>query len=127
VNVGDSRAYRLRNGELKQLTTDHSLVAELIEKGDIEPHQAESHPQQHIITQCIGFDKSVKPGIKSFVPKDTDRILLCSDGLTDVVSDRQITTILRDKSEPQEMCERLIKAANETGGPDNITVVVIDC
>ncbi|MGD9109619.1 MAG: Stp1/IreP family PP2C-type Ser/Thr phosphatase [Phycisphaerales bacterium] len=127
VNVGDSRAYRLRNGELKQFTTDHSLVAELIEKGDIEPHQAESHPQQHIITQCIGFDKSVKPGIKSFVPKDTDRILLCSDGLTDVVSDRQITTILRDKSEPQEMCERLIKAANETGGPDNITVVVIDC
>jgi protein phosphatase len=126
ANVGDSRVYRLRNGRLKQLTTDHSIVAELVEKGYIEPEQAENHPQQHIITQCIGFDKGVKPAIKSFIPKTYDRIILCSDGLTDVVNDRQITAILKEKSDPQKACERLIQAANEAGGPDNITAMVIE-
>lgn len=126
ANVGDSRAYRLRNGRLKQLTVDHTIVAELVESGDIEPEQAENHPQQHIITQCIGYDKTIKPSVKSFMPKDSDRILLCSDGLTSVAEDAQISKIMKEKSDPQQICDRLIKSANEAGGPDNITAVLVD-
>jgi protein phosphatase len=126
ANVGDSRAYRFYNGKLKQLTVDHTIVAELVESGNIEPEQAENHPEQHIITQCVGYDKAVKPSIKSFVPKDSERVLMCSDGLTGVTDDVKIAAIMKEQGDPQAACESLIKAANEAGGPDNITVLIIE-
>ncbi|MBN1391439.1 MAG: Stp1/IreP family PP2C-type Ser/Thr phosphatase [Sedimentisphaerales bacterium] len=126
ANVGDSRAYRLRNNRLKQLTVDHTVVAELVESGQIKEEQSENHPAQGIITQCIGFDDQAKPSLKSFVPNPGDRLLLCSDGLTDVMPDNQIRKILQENYEPQKACDSLIKAANQAGAPDNITAMVIN-
>jgi protein phosphatase len=126
ANVGDSRCYRLRNGKLKQISTDHTVIEELIQSGKIEAEQSDNHPAQGIITQCVGYDARTLPAIKSFKYSKGDRLLLCSDGLTDVVNDNDIRSILLTEQEPQETCNVLVKAANEAGGPDNITVLVAD-
>jgi PPM family protein phosphatase len=127
AHVGDSRAYLLRDGErISQLTTDHTLVEQLIREGRISREQAATHPQRSVITRAIGVDAEVD--VDSFPPLELepgDQILLCSDGLTGPVSDEQITTILHDTDDGDAACAALIDAAKEGGAPDNVTVVLL--
>ncbi|MCB1247637.1 MAG: serine/threonine-protein phosphatase [Acidimicrobiia bacterium] len=125
AHVGDSRAYLMRAGELRQVTTDHSLVGELVSLGRITEEEAKHHPSRHIITRVLGLgpvtadriDLDLGPG---------DRVLLCSDGLTDMVSDVMIGEILRAGEGVEPTAWALIEQANAAGGVDNITVVVVD-
>jgi len=126
ANVGDSRAYLFRKNLLRQLTVDHTFIAELLEQGQIKPEETKNHPQQHVITQCVGIDSEIKPLVRSIVVKKDDRLLLCSDGLTSVVPDKKIRQIIKSQTEPQSLCKELTATANEVGGPDNITVLAVD-
>ena len=125
-NLGDSRVYRLRRRRLVQISRDHSVVAELIANGQIDPQDAADHEAQGQLTHYVGMESDPSPHIRSFALHGQDRLLLCSDGLTDMVSDADIARVLRDISDPQEVCETLVDAANAAGGPDNITVIVVD-
>lgn len=126
ANIGDSRAYRLRSGRLIQLTRDHSVVSELIEKGRIEPEEAHDHDAAGQITRYIGMEEKARSHIHSFGLKKADRILLCTDGLTDMVEDKSIAAVLKTQTDPQNACKSLIAAANNAGGHDNITTLIID-
>jgi serine/threonine protein phosphatase PrpC len=126
ANLGDSRAYRLRKGRIVQLTRDHSVVSELIEKGHIEPEEAVNHDASGQITRYVGMEKKAHSHVRSFTLKKADRILLCTDGLTDMVADKDIASILNNETDPQTACESLVAAANKAGGHDNITTLVID-
>jgi serine/threonine protein phosphatase PrpC len=126
ANIGDSRAYRLRKGKLVQLTRDHSVVSELIEKGHIEPEEAVDHEAQGVITQYVGMEEKAHPHVHSFTLKQADRILLCTDGLTDMVPDDKIASILQTEADPQAACKLLIATANTAGGHDNVTALLID-
>lgn len=126
ANVGDSRMYRLRNNRLTRLTKDHSVISELIEQGRIEPEQAENHHARGQITRYIGMGEKIRPYIRSFRLKKDDRLLLCTDGLTDMLDDGAIGSILRSECNGEAACRRLVDAANEAGGHDNITAVIID-
>jgi len=125
VHVGDSRAYLYRQGALKQLTRDHTLVQELVRRGHLSPEEASTHKMRHVITNVVG---GTEPGVQPDMVKEHlapgDVLLLCSDGLTDMLSDADIAAALQAEAEPQRACERLVAAANERGGKDNITVVV---
>jgi PPM family protein phosphatase len=126
ANVGDSRAYLLRNGELSQVTVDHTLVQELIDEGRLRPDEAERHPQRSIITRALGVEADVEVDLFTYKLLSGDRLLLCSDGLSGVVDEQRIRSVLLRVPEPQRAAERLVALANEGGGPDNITVVVLD-
>lgn len=126
ANIGDSRAYRLRKGRLVQLTRDHSVVSELIEKGHIEPEEAADHDARGQITRYIGMEDKARSHVHSFALKKGDRLLLCTDGLTDMITDKEIAGILKAETDPQAACKSLIAAANKAGGHDNITSLVID-
>jgi protein phosphatase len=126
VNVGDSRAYLLQQGALEQLTEDHSLVEQLVREGQLTPEEAQVHPQRSIITRALGLDPEVEVDSWELTPYKGDRILLCSDGLTNEVSDDEIATTLRSVSDAQEAARQLVDEAREHGGSDNITCVVID-
>ena len=126
ANVGDSRAYLFRDGDLTQLTEDHSMVADLLREGRISEEEAEVHPQRNIVTRVLGVYDEVEI---DFWPIDAvvgDRVVLCSDGLVNEVSDDQITSVLRRLDDPDEAAAELVRRANEGGGRDNITVVVLD-
>ena len=123
-HVGDSRAYRLRAGELEQLTRDHSLVAELERTGQITAEAAEHHPQRSIITRALGPEPEVEVDTYTVTAKDGDVYLLCSDGLTGMVSDDELGSILRSAKQLDDAAETLVRAANQNGGRDNITVVL---
>lgn len=123
-HVGDSRIYRLRNQELKQLTQDHSLVQELVDLGQLDERQAEDFLYKHIITKAIGTEPLVVPSVESDSILIDDIILLCSDGLTDLVSHQDIQNIMNHTPEA-EMAQRLVKVAKQRGGADNITIVLI--
>ncbi len=123
-HVGDSRAYRLRRGELTQLTHDHSLVAELVRSGQLTAEAAEHHPQKSIITRALGPEPDVEVDAHTHAVRDGDVYLLCSDGLTGMISDDEVTAILRGSQTLQEAAEALVRAANQSGGRDNITVVL---
>ena len=126
AHVGDSRAYRLRDGTLQQLTRDHSLVWHLFENGVLEKADLVRHPQKNLITRSIGSHPQVEIDIEEGEGRAGDLYLLCSDGLTDGVSDEGIRGLLiAAEKTPQEMADNLVNAANEAGGPDNITVVVV--
>jgi PPM family protein phosphatase len=126
AHVGDSRAYLLRNGTLDQLTRDHSLVWHLFESGVLRKDELASHPQKNLITRSIGPHPQVEIDLERGDAREGDIYLLCSDGLTDVVSDENIRAILSDTAKsPQQLGETLVNAANRGGGPDNITVVVV--
>lgn len=125
-HAGDSRAYLYREGKLTQLTEDHSLVAELVRQGHLSPEEAERHPQRAIVTRALGAEETVKVDIFSQEVKTGDQILLCTDGLNVVVTDSEIATILASESSPKKTCQKLIKTANSHGGPDNITVVLVE-
>ncbi len=122
-HVGDSRAYLLRDGQLKRLTKDHSLVEELRRQGRLTEEQAEEHPQRSIITRALGPEPSVNVDTMTFPARDGDVFLLCSDGLTTMVSDEEIRGILVNSKKLRAAVNRLVEAANRGGGRDNITAV----
>ncbi len=125
AHVGDSRCYLYRGGALQQLTRDHTLVGELVEKGLIQPEDAGAHPYRHVITNVVGGPKA---GLHAEVHRLTlepgDLLLLCTDGLTGMVADEQIASVLRGATTPRAASEELIRLANEQGGKDNVTAVV---
>jgi serine/threonine protein phosphatase PrpC len=122
-HVGDSRAYVLRGGQLKRLTKDHSLVEELRRQGRLTEEEAEEHPQRSIITRALGPEPSVNVDTMTFTAKDGDVFLLCSDGLTTMVSDDEIQQILVEARSLRSAVNKLVEAANRGGGRDNITAV----
>ncbi|WP_129045095.1 Stp1/IreP family PP2C-type Ser/Thr phosphatase [Companilactobacillus metriopterae] len=125
VNVGDSRCYVLYENKLEQLSVDHSLVHELLETGQISEEEAENHPQKNIITQTLGVSQTVQPRVKDFEIPDDAIVMLCTDGLTNMVTPEQITKILSSKGTLETKCQKLIKMANKAGGNDNITALLI--
>lgn len=126
ANVGDSRAYLLQQGELVQLTEDHSLVEELVRDGKLSPEEAQVHPQRSIITRALGMEPEIKVDSWPLTPYRGDRFILCSDGLTNELSDERIASTLRQLADPQEAAHDLVRQARAAGGGDNITVVVVD-
>lgn len=126
VQVGDSRAYLLHKGHLQQITRDHSLMADLIEAGQITPEEARVHPNRSVITRAIGSDIHMRPDIYELNVDAGDRILLCSDGLSSMISNNAIESIMRRQSDAQHCADELVTAALENGGADNVTVVVAD-
>jgi PPM family protein phosphatase len=124
AHVGDSRAYRLRDGVLEQLTKDHSLVAELERTGQITPEAAEHHPQRSIITRALGPEPDVQVDTYTLAGRDGDLFLICSDGLTSMITDDELASILRSAPSLDEAADSLVRAANQSGGKDNITVVL---
>jgi PPM family protein phosphatase len=126
-HVGDSRAYLLRDGRLEQLTNDHSLVAELVRSGELSEEEAQAHPQRSVITRAVGTDADVDVDTFRVDAQIGDVFLLCSDGLTDMVGDEAIATIIeRNRDDLDAAAHELIAAANRGGGEDNITVVFFE-
>jgi protein phosphatase len=126
ANIGDSRAYRLRKGRMSQLTRDHSVVSELIEKGRIEPEEAANHDALGQITRYVGMEEKARSHVRSFTLKKGDRLLLCTDGLTDMLDNAKIADILKAETDPQSACKSLVSTANKAGGHDNVTTLIID-
>jgi len=126
ANVGDSRAYRLSGGELEQLTNDHSLVADLVREGSLSPEEAAVHPQRNILTRVLGVYDDVPVDVLTVLPRQGDRYVLCSDGLFNEVPEPTIASVLRRLADPDEAARELVRLANEGGGRDNVTVVVVD-
>jgi len=126
AHVGDSRAYLLRDGELRLLTEDHTLVNRMVSEGEISKEEAETHPQRSVLTRALGVDTVVDVDDDTFQVRRGDRLLLCTDGLTSMVSEDQIGEVLRTVRDPQEAAKRLVRMANEAGGVDNTTVVILD-
>jgi protein phosphatase len=126
ANVGDSRAYLFQRGDLVQVTEDHSLVEELVREGQLTPEEAQVHPQRSIITRALGMEPEIEVDAWTLVPYAGDRILLCSDGLTNELGVDKIAATLRQLAEPQDAANELVRQARAHGGNDNITVVVVD-
>lgn len=126
INVGDSRLYLLKKGELEQITEDHSLVATLERQGRLSKAEAAVHPQRNIITRALGIDQKVMVDSWEIVPFTGDRYLVCSDGLFNEVDDAKIAATLRRLADPSEAAHELVRLANEGGGRDNISCVVVD-
>ena len=123
--VGDSRAYLLRDGRLLQITKDHSYVQEQVDAGLLTPEQARVHPYSNVITRCVGAGAEVVPDVYFGDLRTDDLLLLASDGLTGMLEDEQLMEILSDEGGPQEWVDRMIAEANHRGGLDNITVIAI--
>jgi protein phosphatase len=124
-HVGDSRCYLFRAGRLTRQTCDHSLVEEQVRLGHMTRHDAERSPLKNVITRAIGTQKTVDPEIKEVALESGDILLLCSDGLTGEVSEDRIADLLRAPGSIEQRCQKLIDAANEAGGRDNVTVLLI--
>lgn len=125
ANVGDSRLY-LVNEEIKQITQDHSLVEEMVNLGGIDRESARNHPDKNIITRAVGVKESVIADFFDVPIKSGDRVLLCSDGLTNMLEDKEIHRIIRGYTDIEQAAKELIQAANENGGRDNIAVVLVE-
>ncbi len=126
AHVGDSRIYLFRNGELERLTRDHSLVEDMVAEGRITPAQARIHPFRNVVTRALGTKEEVRADISRLVPEPGDMLLLCSDGLTGMLEDVKIAEILAVSAGSPFVCaDALVKAANEAGGDDNVSVVVL--
>jgi PPM family protein phosphatase len=126
-HVGDSRAYLIRDGEIEQLTEDHSLVNELLKSGKLSPAEAQTHPQRSVITRALGTDPDVDVDTFTIGVQTGDLFLLCSDGLTDMVSQSDILELVeRNRDDIDEALKALVKAANRGGGEDNITIVAFE-
>jgi PPM family protein phosphatase len=126
-HVGDSRAYLIRDAQMEQLTEDHSLVNELLKTGKLSPEEAETHPQRSVITRALGTDPDVDVDTFSVRAESGDLFLLCSDGLTDMVSEDSILAVVeRNRDDIEGALRALVKAANRGGGQDNITVVAFE-
>jgi serine/threonine protein phosphatase PrpC len=127
AHVGDSRAYRLRQGELELLTEDHSWVNEQVRAGFLSADQARSHPLKNVVTRALGGEAGIQVDVETIAVQPEDLYLLCSDGLTTMLRDEEIGDRLREvgESSVEEVCSRLVGDANERGGLDNVTVVLI--
>ena len=126
AHVGDSRAYVLRNGTLVRITHDHSYVEELVDAGQITADEARTHPSRSIITRALGSDPDMYADHFSLEVNDGDRIILCSDGLSSMISDAEIESLAVSSATPQQAADNLVSAALTAGGADNVTVVVVD-
>ena len=126
VNVGDSRCYRFHDGELAQITTDHSLAEEMVRSGEMTSAEAAVHPHRHIVTRALGVSADVTVDLWRIQPVRGDRFLLCSDGLTNELTTEQIGEVLSSVADPGKAAELLVQAARTHGGSDNITAVVVD-
>lgn len=127
LNVGDSRTYRMIGGVLEQVTQDHSEVAELVASGAVAPEQALRHPRRNIVTRVLGgVDDEVEPDVLLFPVSSGDRMVVCSDGLSDVLTEARIEAELRLEADPQRAADRLVAAVLAAGGSDNVTVLVVD-
>lgn len=124
-HVGDSRTYLIRNQKISQITEDHSVVQQLVKAGAISEEEAEVHPYKNVITRCLGMQANVEPDTLEMVLEPGDRILMCSDGLSNMVSDAKMEELVNDTESPEETCQKLIDLANENGGTDNITAVLL--
>jgi PPM family protein phosphatase len=127
LNVGDSRTYRMAGGVLEQITQDHSEVAELVASGAVPAQDAASYPRRNVVTRALGGgSESVEPDVFWLPVSPGDRMLVCSDGLTDEVPDARIEAELKAEPDPQAAADRLVAAALAAGGSDNVTVLVVD-
>ncbi len=126
-HVGDSRAYLINTDKIRKLTKDHSLVQYMVDTGQITKEQARNHPNKNVITRCIGTDKDVDIDFYKFELMPKDRLLLCSDGLTDGLSEEEIREIVCGARTVNAAAKNLIEAANAGGGRDNITAVLFEC
>ena len=124
ANIGDSRLYVVGQN-MRQITRDHSLVDEMVRLGEIDPSEARLHPDKNIITRAIGAQKNVKADFFEVELAKDDYVLMCTDGLTNMVKDEEILDIVRINKEPEDIAEKLVKLANDNGGRDNITVTII--
>ncbi|MDY0405926.1 Stp1/IreP family PP2C-type Ser/Thr phosphatase [Virgibacillus sp. 179-BFC.A HS] len=125
-HIGDSRCYLYSNGKLNQVTEDHSLVNELVRSGEITKEDAKFHPQKNVVLKALGTEETVKPDIQTLNWEKGDKLLLCSDGLTDKVDDREIAECFASSKSIREIGDYLIRAANERGGEDNISLVIMN-
>lgn len=125
-NIGDSRGYLLRDHIFSQVTEDHSLVNELVKRGELSKQAARVHPKKNVITRSLGIEKAVQIDTHYLELTDNDMLLLCSDGLTDMLNDDQIQKVLENDSAVGQKCDQLIQLANDAGGLDNISVILID-
>ena len=125
ANVGDSRIYLVRGGELEMLSRDHSIVAEQVAMGMMTEEEAATSSMKHILTRNLGSAENVEPEIFEIEPSNNDRFVLCSDGLTDLVSDEEILEMVKGSNEPEDLCRGFIKTVLERGAHDNTTVVSV--
>ncbi|MDN4183813.1 protein-serine/threonine phosphatase PrpC [Bacillus subtilis] len=126
AHIGDSRCYLLQDDDFVQVTEDHSLVNELVRTGEISREDAEHHPRKNVLTKALGTDQSVSIDTRSFDIEPGDKLLLCSDGLTNKVEGTELKDILQSDSAPQEKVNLLVDKANQNGGEDNITAVLLE-
>lgn len=125
AHVGDSRAYLFRSGKLIRLTEDHTKVQDQIRSGMITFEQSNKSPLRHVLTRAVGVMEYVDVDVQEIIVSDEDKVLLCSDGLTDMLSEQEITQILTTEMKLDESVAKLIKCANDAGGLDNITLAVL--
>lgn len=126
VNVGDSRCYLVENGMIRQVTVDHSLVQLLVDRGEITPEEARVHPRKNLITRALGVDSMVSCDLLRVENGPGSRLLLCSDGLTNVLPDQVLLQTAMDEVELEGLCRSLLRMALEQGAPDNVTVVLAE-
>ena len=126
ANLGDSRIYAVTDGELRQVSVDHSVVQELVDSGEITATEAHQHPERHVITRALGGPR-LEPADFFVLPvTEVERLLLCSDGVSGLIDDDRIAAILTETSDPRDAADRLVAAALHAGGDDNATAVVVD-
>lgn len=124
-HIGDSRAYRMRNGNIEQMSMDHSVVGEMVREGLITEEQAMKHPYRNVITQAVGTSETLNPDIKTIKKQKGDKYILCSDGLYEYVSKEEMRDLLL-RNAPEDAAEQMIKKALEAGGKDNVTVMIAE-
>lgn len=124
ANVGDSRCYLISGGTIRQETTDHSLVQMLVDRGEITPEEARTHPKKNLITRALGVDRSVKCDLFRVETGPGSRLLLCSDGLSNVLTDETLAQESGLEADPERFCRKLLSMTLEQGAPDNVTVVL---
>lgn len=123
--VGDSRAYLLRGGHLRLLTRDHSVVQEMVDRGELLLEEAENHPESHIVTRAVGGGPKLEVDLVSVPLAVGDKLLLCSDGLTRCVCEQTVETLLREATSPEDACQKLLREALDSGAPDNVSAITV--
>jgi len=124
-HVGDSRVYLIRDGKIEKVTTDHSYIEELIKNGSLTREEAQNHPQRNVITRALGCEEKILIDTLTVEIKENDIFVLCSDGLTNMLKEDEILDVIIKNDDPEASCSELVQLANEKGGEDNITVIVI--